>query len=188
MSTSNINLTNHFLIAMPNMADPYFANSLTYICEHNENGALGIMINRPIDLTLQSLFEQVGLTLNRDDLFNLPVYFGGPVQMDRGFVLHQPGGSWQSSLLINDDLAFTTSKDILTAMMEGSGPEKILVTLGYAGWEAGQLETEIAANGWLSVEADPAIIFDLPPEERLAAAMERLGVDVLSLSDDVGHA
>lgn len=185
---SDINLTNQFLIAMPGMVDPYFANSLTFICEHNENGALGIVINKPIDLTLQSLFEQVGLTLDREELMLLPVYFGGPVQMDRGFVLHQPSGNWQSSLLIDNELAFTTSKDILVALSEGRGPEQLLVTLGYAGWEAGQLENEIAANGWLSVEADPAIIFDLPPEERLAAAMERLGVDMLSLSDQVGHA
>lgn len=185
---SDINLTNHFLIAMPGMTDPYFANSLTFICEHNENGALGIVINKPIDLTLQSLFEQVGLTLERSELMLLPVYFGGPVQMDRGFVLHQPGGNWQSSLQIDDELAFTTSKDILTAITEGAGPDRLLVTLGYAGWEAGQLEAELAANGWLNVEADHSIIFDLPPEERLAAAMEQLGIDILSLSDQVGHA
>lgn len=185
---SEINLTNHFLIAMPGMTDPYFANSLTFICEHNENGALGIVVNKPIDLTLLSLFEQVGLTLDRPELISLPVYFGGPVQMDRGFVLHRPSGSWQSSLLIDRDLAFTTSKDILLALSAGEGPTDLLVSLGYAGWEAGQLEAEIAANGWLSVEADHSIIFDLPPEHRLAAAMERLGIDLLSLSDQVGHA
>lgn len=185
---SDINLTNHFLIAMPGMVDPYFAHSLTFICEHNESGALGIVVNKPIDLTLHGLFEQVGLTLDRADLMQLPVYFGGPVQMDRGFVLHRPCGSWQSSLLINSELAFTTSKDILQAISEGGGPDELLVSLGYAGWEAGQLEAEIAANGWLSVEADHSIMFDLPPEERLAAAMERLGIDLLSLSDQVGHA
>lgn len=185
---SSINLTNNFLIAMPGMTDPYFANSLTFICEHNENGALGIVVNKPIDLTLQSLFEQVGLSLQRTDLFDLPVYFGGPVQMDRGFVLHQPCGEWQSSLPITGDLAFTTSKDILAAVAEGGGPERLLVSLGYAGWEAGQLESELANNGWLNVEANAEIIFNLPPEERLAAAMEQLGIDALSLSDQVGHA
>ena len=183
-----MNLTNHFLIAMPGMTDPYFAHSLTFICEHNDNGALGIVVNKPIDLTMQSLFEQLDLQLQRDDLLQQPVYFGGPVQMERGFVLHQPSGSWQSSLLINDNLAFTTSKDILTAVAEGRGPDRMIVILGYAGWEAGQLENELVNNGWLSVEADPAIIFQLPPEERLAAAMEQLGFDPLALSDQVGHA
>ena len=186
--SSSINLSNHFLIAMPNMEDPYFANSLTFICEHNENGALGMIINKPIDLSLKALFEQVGLDLERADFINLPVYFGGPVQMDRGFVLHQPLGSWQSSLAMNDEMGFTTSKDILTAVAAGEGPQKLLVTLGYAGWEAGQLENEISRNAWLHVAANPDIIFELPPEERLPAAMELLGIDLMSLSDQVGHA
>ncbi len=184
----SVNLTNHFLIAMPNMADPYFQRSLTYICEHNENGALGIVVNRPIDLTMEGLFEQIGIELSRGDLAEMPVYFGGPVQMDRGFVLHNPLGSWQSTMAMNESFGLTTSKDILQAVGEGRGPERIMVTLGYAGWDAGQLEQELAQNAWLTVEASQDIIFEMPAEERYDAAMHRLGVDFGNLSDQAGHA
>ena len=170
----NVNLTNHFLIAMPSMDDPYFARSLTYICDHNERGALGIVVNRPIELTLGGLFEQIGVELHDHDMASQPVFFGGPVQSDRGFVLHQPLGEWQSTLAMNDAFGLTTSKDILIAAGEGRGPDRILVTLGYAGWEAGQLESEIAQNAWLTVEADPAIIFDTAPELRYDAAMHQM--------------
>ena len=182
------NFSNHFLIALQSMGDPYFAGALTLVCEHNEHGALGLIVNKPIDLTLKDLFSQVGLPLTQPHLINRPVMFGGPVQMDRGFVLHQPAGSWQSSLLITDDLAFTTSKDILAAVSEGRGPHKLLLTLGYAGWDAGQLENELAQGAWLTVPADPDIIFDVPSDDRLAAAMKLLGIDPWSLSDEVGHA
>lgn len=183
-----MNLTNHFLIAMPAMADPYFAKTLTFICEHNEQGALGVVINRPIDLTLQTLFEQIELELHSPDLVDLPVYFGGPVQMDRGFVLHQPIGEWQSTLVVEGEVGLTTSKDILDALGKGNGPQKVLVTLGYAGWAPGQLEHEIGQNGWLTVRAKPHVIFEIPAEERYVAAMQMLGVDFASLSEDAGHA
>lgn len=183
-----MNLTNHFLIAMPAMADPYFAKTLTFICEHNDQGALGLVVNRPIDLTLQALFEQVDLELNDPSLVNLPVHFGGPVQMDRGFVLHQPIGEWQSTLSVEGEIGLTTSKDILDALGTGRGPERVLVTLGYSGWAPGQLEHEIGQNGWLTVRARPSVMFELPAEERLPAAMEMLGIDFASLSDQAGHA
>ena len=183
-----IDLTHHFLIAMPNMVDPYFAKSLTYICEHNDQGALGVVVNRPIDLSLQALFERINLQLEPHELRDLPVYFGGPVQTDRGFVLHQPIGEWHSTLNVRGSLGLTTSKDILEAVGKGSGPAKMLVTLGYSGWAAGQLEHELGQNAWLTVEAGEQIIFDLPAEEKLPAAMELLGVDFASLSEDAGHA
>ena len=183
-----LNLTSHFLIAMPAMADPYFAKSLTFVCEHNDQGALGVVINRPIDLTLRSLFQQVNIPLTESALAAMPVYFGGPVQVDRGFVLHQPLGQWQSTLAVDDNLGLTTSKDILEALSEGHGPRKLLVTLGYAGWAPGQLEHELAQNAWLTVQAKPEVIFDLPAEERLSAAMSLLGIDFAKLSDVAGHA
>jgi putative transcriptional regulator len=173
---------------MPNMVDPYFAKSLTYICEHNEQGALGVVVNRPIDLSLQALFERINLALEPHELHDLPVYFGGPVQTDRGFVLHEPVGEWHSTLKVRERLGLTTSKDILEAVGRGSGPAKMLVTLGYSGWAAGQLEHELGQNAWLTVEAGEQIIFDLPAEEKLPAAMELLGVDFASLSEETGHA
>jgi len=185
---SSINLTHHFLIAMPSMADPYFAKTLTYVCEHNDQGALGVVVNRPIDMTLQALFERLSLTLKQKDLSDSPIYFGGPVQTDRGFVLHEPAGNWQSTLHVRGAIGLTTSKDILEAVGRGEGPAKLLVTLGYAGWSPGQLEHELKQNAWLTVEAKDAIIFDLPAEERLPAAMELLGVDYASLADSAGHA
>jgi len=188
----SFNLTNHFLIAMPSMADPYFAKTLTYICEHNDQGALGIVVNRPIDLTLQALFERLSLNLKNSPLANAPIYFGGPVQTDRGFVLHVPAGDWQSTLKVTggvrDPIGLTTSKDILEAVGRGEGPSKMLVTLGYSGWSAGQIEHELTQNAWLTVEAKDAIIFDTPSEERLPAAMELLGLDYARLADQAGHA
>ena len=188
MGESRVNLTHHFLIAMPSMADPHFAHTLIYVCEHNEKGALGIVINKPIDMTLSSLFEQIQVPLGDSDLRAAPVHYGGPVQIDRGFVLHRPLGSWQSTLAISDDLGLTTSKDILEAVGHGEGPQDVLVSLGYAGWSADQLEQEIAQNAWLTVEADPDVMFALPAETRLSAAMKLLGIDFSRLSDAVGHA
>ncbi|MEN6586544.1 MAG: YqgE/AlgH family protein [Sulfuricella sp.] len=184
----SVDLTHHFLIAMPAMTDPYFAKTLTYICEHNEQGALGIVLNRRIDLDFQALFEQIKIPLENQELAAMPVHYGGPVQMDRGFVLHQPAGEWQSSLLVAEDVALTTSKDILEAVGRGAGPAKLFVSLGYAGWEAGQLEHELAQNAWLTVPATPGLIFDEPEETRLAAAMQMLGVDFAFLAEDAGHA
>jgi putative transcriptional regulator len=184
----NVNLTGHFLIAMPAMADPYFAKSVTLVCEHNDQGALGIVINRPIEMNLGDLFQQIDLDMQNEQLGRASVYFGGPVHIDRGFVLHQPIGHWNSSLVINGDTALTTSKDILEASAQGQGPDKMLVTLGYAGWSAGQLEEELAQNAWLTVPAENSVIFDLPSEQKLNAAMNLLGLDFARLSDDAGHA
>ncbi|MBS4098389.1 MAG: YqgE/AlgH family protein [Sulfuricella sp.] len=184
----NANLTAHFLIAMPAMADPYFAKSLTYICEHNTEGALGVVVNRPIDMTLRTLFEQIGITLENSHIANASLYFGGPVQTDRGFVLHRPIGVWSSTLAIGAEVGLTTSKDILEAIGRGEGPSDFIVTLGYAGWGPGQLENEIFQNAWLNVPADPSVIFDLPWEDRLTGAMSLLGVDLSSLSEGAGHA
>ena len=185
---SSIDLTHHFLIAMPNMVDPHFSRSLTYICEHNDQGALGLVVNRPIDLTMQALFERLSLRLRDGDLAGLPVYYGGPVQTDRGFVLHAPAGDWDATLRVGDSIGLTTSKDILEAVGRGEGPRRLLVTLGYAGWSAGQLEHELGQNAWLTVEAREGIIFETPVEERLPAAMELLGVDFARLQDEAGHA
>src|SRR5262247_1626345 len=159
---STVNLTHHFLIAMPNMADPYFSKTLTYICEHNDQGALGLVVNRPIDMTLQALFERLSLKLGRAPHADAPVYFGGPVQTDRGFVLHAPAGNWQSTLRVGRHIGLTTSKDILEAVGRGEGPARMLVTLGYAGWSPGQLEQEISQNAWLTVAARDGIIFETP--------------------------
>lgn len=187
-----VSLANHFLIAMPAMADPNFSRTLTYICEHNADGAIGIIVNRPIDMKLAGLFDRVSIPLEEGEpetrLAGLPVYFGGPVQTDRGFVLHRPTGHWQSSLTVSDSIALTSSRDILQAMGSSGEPAEVLVTLGYAGWTAGQLEWELSQNAWLTVEADVAIIFGTPPEERLPAAMQLLGVDFANLSDVAGHA
>ncbi|KPK33941.1 MAG: hypothetical protein AMJ66_04455 [Betaproteobacteria bacterium SG8_40] len=186
----SVNLTNHFLIAMPNMADPHFAKSLTYICEHNEQGALGVVVNRPTEMTLATLFEQVDIPLRNEALSRLPVYFGGPVQVDRGFVLHRPVGGWQSTLSVGGTVGLTTSRDILEALSAGNGPdsEGLLVSLGYSGWAPGQLEQEIGQNAWLTVAANASIIFDMPAEARLGGAMSLLGIDPASLSEEAGHA
>ena len=161
-----------------------FAHTLTYVCEHNKDGALGIVVNKPIDMTLSALFEQIDVPLADGALRGTPVHFGGPVQIDRGFVLHRPLGNWQSTLAISDDLGLTTSKDVLEAVGRGEGPKDVLVSLGYAGWSAGQLEQEIAQNAWLTVEADAgrpvrdagrgaAARGDAPPRHRLLAAVRR---------------
>ncbi len=184
----NVNLTDNFLIAMPTLEDPYFSNALVYICEHNENGALGIIVNRPIDMNLAALFEKIDIKLESETLADLPVYFGGPVQLDRGFVLHRPVGLWQSTMSVNSEVGLTSSRDILSAVAASGDPSEIIVTLGYAGWDAGQLEDELAQNSWLTVPAKNSILFELPPEERLPAAMQKLGISFTQLSDVAGHA
>ncbi len=185
---ARVDLTHHFLIAMPSMADPNFSRTLTYICEHNEQGALGLVVNRPIDMTLGALLERLELGHDAPVLQQAPVYFGGPVQTDRGFVLHQPPGEWKSTLKVKDSVGLTTSLDILEAVGQGQGPRRMMVALGYSGWGAGQLEDELGQNAWLTVEASDGIIFDLPAEKRLAAAMGLLGVNYATLSDAAGHA
>jgi len=194
-SGSRIDLTNQFLIAMPGMADETFAGTVVYLCEHTEKGALGLVINKPIDIKLKNLFEKVELSLDRPDRADLaeqPVYFGGPVQTERGFVLHEKlgdeGSHYNSTLSIPGGLAMTTSKDVLEALAEGAGPRRVLITLGYSGWQAGQLEDELGRNGWLTVDADPAVIFDTPIEQRYERALSLLGFDPRMLSQEAGHA
>lgn len=184
----HINLTDHFLIAMPAMEDPYFAKSLVYIAEHNNQGALGVIVNRPIDMTLSTLFQRIELPLVAGRVANLPVFFGGPVQTDRGFVLHRPLGAWQSTLAVNAEIGLTTSRDVLQSAGQAGHPSDMVVTLGYSGWVGGQLEHEIGQNAWLTVPADPHILFDLPYEERLVSALELLGVDPMNLAGQAGHA
>lgn len=188
MSAIIANLTNHFLIAMPATADPNFSRTLTYIAEHNDQGALGIIVNRPLDMTLATLFERIDLPLHSAECAGQPVYFGGPVQTDRGFVLHRPAGEWHSTLKVSDEIGLTSSRDILQSLGERGDPAEVLVSLGYAGWSAGQLEQELVDNAWLTVPAELSIIFDLPPEERFAAALQQLGVDFTNLSEVAGHA
>jgi putative transcriptional regulator len=187
------NFTNQFLIAMPGMGDETFAGAVVYMCEHTDKGALGLVINKPIDIKLKNLFEKVELNLDREDIAEAPVYFGGPVQIERGFVLHErmdgDGGHYSSSLAIpGGALEMTTSKDVLEALSQGGGPKKLLVTLGYSGWGAGQLEEEIKRNGWLTVDAQPDIIFDTPVEQRYGRALSLLGIDPTMLMQEAGHA
>lgn len=193
MALENTNFTGHLLIAMPNLTDPYFAKSVTLICTHNPDGAMGVVINRPTDMTYGMLFEKINLALTDIALAGRPVLYGGPVQPERGFVIHQASGEWDSSITISENIALTTSKDILLAVAENKGPQKLLLSLGYAGWVAGQLELEISQNAWLSVKPDDAstlhkLLFDTPHEEQLTAAMALLGFDPSMLSDVAGHA
>ncbi|OGA85117.1 MAG: hypothetical protein A2711_08535 [Burkholderiales bacterium RIFCSPHIGHO2_01_FULL_63_240] len=187
-----IDLTDQFLIAMPSMRDDNFSGTVVYLCEHNANGALGLVINRPTELPLQELFQKVDLKLDRPDLADAPVYFGGPVQTERGFVLHDQldaeGGHYNSTLKIGAGLEMTTSRDVLEALAGGAGPRRVFVTLGYSGWSAGQLEDEIARNGWLTVKAQPEVIFDTPVEQRYDKALSLLGVDRNFLMGEAGHA
>ncbi|MCL2075985.1 MAG: YqgE/AlgH family protein [Betaproteobacteria bacterium] len=183
-----IYFTHHFLIAMPALVDPYFNRALIYVCEHNAQGALGVIVNKPLDLTLEGLFEKVDLELKTREIASLPVHFGGPVQMDRGFVLHSPPGEWQSSMQVNQEIGLTSSKDILASISQNGQPDNIILTLGYAGWSAGQLENELAQNAWLTIPANSEILFRQSPEERLPAAMQKLGISFAQLSDVAGHA
>ncbi|QKT04249.1 YqgE/AlgH family protein [Ectothiorhodospiraceae bacterium 2226] len=183
-----VNLTDHFLIAMPGLADPNFFHSVTYICEHNSEGALGIVINRPLDLHLDEILAQMGISEFAPQAGALPVFLGGPVQPERGFVLHRPGGEWEGSLEVTPEVTLTTSRDIIEAVAQGEGPTQLLVALGYAGWGAGQLERELADNSWLSGPSDWHVIFDTPAEQRWSVAAAHLGVDVSRLSHQAGHA
>ena len=195
--SASINLTNHFLIAMPGLEDASFSRSVVYVCEHSERGALGLVINKPSDINLKVLFDKVELPLGRADLMQSPVFQGGPVQVDRGFVLHEPtyrtvdkpGESlYASTMCIPGGLEMTTSKDVLEAMSTGAGPRKVLVSLGYAAWGEGQLESELGENSWLTVDADIAVIFDTPVEQRYDKALSLLGLQVWMLSPQAGHA
>lgn len=189
--SSTLNLANHFLIAMPAMQDPIFGGTVVYVCEHNENGVLGVVINKPTDMTMEVLFDRIDLKLTAGSdtpIINEPIMFGGPVQDDRGFVLHTPGARYSSSLTVTDEVAFTTSIDVLEAVAKGDGPERMLVSIGYSGWSPGQLEDEIGRNGWLTVGASADILFDFPIEQRYVAAIKLLGIDPLMLASEAGHA
>ncbi len=191
MATDRLNLTNQFLIAMPGMGDDTFSGAVVYLCEHTEGGALGLVINKPIDIKLKNLFQKVDLSLDSPHLAEQPVFFGGPVQPERGFVLHEKLADqpvYSSTLSIPGGLEMTTSKDVLEALSQGGGPRRLLVTLGYSGWAAGQLEDELGRNGWLTVDAVPEIIFDTPVAERYDRAVSLLGFDPRMLSAEAGHA
>lgn len=181
-------LTGQLLIAMPAMADPNFHRTVTYICEHSEHGALGLIINRPLDIDLGEVFQQLSMTAHDPELASQPILRGGPVQMDRGFVIHGSEHTWETTANIADSIQVTTSQDILTAMAAGDGPTQAMVALGYAGWGAGQLEYEITENAWLSAPATRQILFDTPFEDRWADAAALLGIDLATLSTDAGHA
>jgi putative transcriptional regulator len=190
-AASGLNLTNHFLIAMPSMQDPIFGGTVVYVCEHNDKGVLGVVINKPTDMTMDVLFDRIDLKLSeglKSTVSSAPIMFGGPVQDDRGFVLHSTGGRYSSSLAVTDEVAFTTSIDVLEAVANGDGPQRMLVSIGYAGWSPGQLEEEIGKNGWLTVGADAHVLFDLPVEERYNAAIKLLGIDPMMLAPEAGHA
>ena len=187
-STTLQSLKSHFLIAMPHMADPSFAQTLTLVCEHSTDGALGIVVNRPTNLTLGEIFKQVGIKQPAlEQHHKTTVYAGGPVAVERGFVLHSGERCWEASLEITKGLHLTTTRDILISMANNTGPSEVLVVLGYAGWGAGQLEQEISDNAWLTCKAQPDIIFQTAPDQRLNAAANSLGIDLSQLTDQVGH-
>lgn len=181
-------LKNQFLIAMPGLLDPNFFHSVAYLCEHNQHGAMAIIINQPVELSVGELMDQMGHQPAGKPLAANPVYRGGPVDIERGFVLHQPVGDWESTMPISDKIALTTSKDIIAAMAEGRGPEQSLVALGYAGWAAGQLEEEIRDNAWLNGPADSKILFETAVEQRWESAAALLGIDIHQLTGSAGHA
>jgi putative transcriptional regulator len=191
------NLTNHFLIAMPGLQDAMFARSVVYVCEHSERGALGLVINKPCDIDMKRLFEKVELPLLRSDLMGDPVFLGGPMQTERGFVLHEATFSdkdkpldpvYASTMVIPGGLEMTTSRDVLEALSTGAGPRKVLVSLGYAAWGEGQLESELGENSWLTVAASSSVIFDTPVSQRYDKALLLLGLELWMLSPDAGHA
>jgi putative transcriptional regulator len=195
---ASIDLKHHFLIAMPGLEDETFARSVVYMCEHSPRGAMGLIINKPADISMRHLFDKVDLPLRREDLVQNPVSHGGPVQTERGFVLHDPirmdkpqedGGSiYASTLTVPGGLEMTTSRDVLEALSSGAGPRRVLVTLGYSSWGEGQLESELAENTWLTVPASADVIFDVPMAERYDRALDLLGLKSWMLSPEAGHA
>jgi putative transcriptional regulator len=182
-------LSNQLLVAMPSLADPNFSHSVTLICEHNERGALGIVINRPLDMRMSEVLDQLSLVTQDVRLRDMPVLAGGPVQRDRGFVLHRPGPQgFESTMQVSETLHVTTSRDVLAAMAQGSGPTHAVIALGYAGWEAGQLDEELLQNAWLTVPCDDSLIFELPFEQRWHAAARLLGIELSRISTQAGRA
>lgn len=185
---SSYSLTGHFLIAMPSLDDGFFNHAVTYICEHDETGSFGIIINQQTDITLKQVAKEMKIATESGYNEDQSVFIGGPVDQGRGFILHRPPGDWQSSLKVNEHIALTTSKDILQAIVNNQGPADSIVALGYAGWSAGQLDNEMASNTWLSCPADEQIIFNTPIEERWQAAAKLIGIDLSLMSNDAGHA
>jgi len=181
-------LTDHFLIAMPTLDDPHFLQTVTYLCAYSREGAMGIVINRPLDLELGDILSHMDIDVPHSAAQRLPVYQGGPIQPERGFVIHRPHGNWDAMLKVTPDIGITTSRDILVAIANGTGPQQTLIALGYAGWSAGQLEREIAANAWLSTPADESVMFDVPIPKRWHTAAAHLGIDINLLSTQAGHA
>lgn len=186
-SSSGDSLRNHFLVAMPGLNDPLFANSITYICDHSTEGAMGLVVNRAMDLHLRDVFEQMSLGYEEEH-GRAPILAGGPVNTQRGFVLHPTGGVWQSTIQITPEISLTASRDIIAAIANGSGPRNALFVLGYSGWSAGQLERELKENSWLTVPADAEILFHTPLEQRWHAAAMRLGIDMNLMPTHAGHA
>ncbi|MCW9024845.1 MAG: YqgE/AlgH family protein [Gammaproteobacteria bacterium] len=186
--SSQIQLSNQFLIAMPALEDPNFSHTVTLLCEHNNEGAMGLIINRPTSLSLAELVAQLNIDPGEPNMANVPIYHGGPVQPEQGFVLHSPLGEWESTMEIAPDLGLTVSQDIIEAIAHGVGPKHFQIALGYAGWGAGQLEEEIIANTWLNGPANNQIIFETSVDERWQAAATTLGIELAQLSNDVGHA
>lgn len=185
--TSGDNLRNHFLVAMPGLSDPLFANSITYICDHSPEGAMGLVVNRAMELHLSDVFEQMSLEY-KEEHGRGPILAGGPVNTQRGFILHPAGTTWQSTIQITPEISLTASRDIIAAIAGGQGPENALFILGYSGWSAGQLEREIKENSWLTVPADTGILFRTPLEQRWHAAAMRLGIDMNLMPTQAGHA
>lgn len=181
-------LTNQFLISMPSLKDPNFEKTVTYICVHNAEGAMGIIINKPLDFGLGEIFKQMDISVKNPDINKQKIYHGGPVHTDQGFILHQTNKEWDSSIVVSSELCVTTSKDILEAIAEDNGPDESLVALGYAGWSGGQLEQELMDNTWLNGPADLEIIFNTSSEQCWQSAASHMGVDIDRLSSDIGHA
>ena len=181
-------LANNLLIAMPALADPNFMRTVTLICEHSDEGAMGIVINRPTGIVLREVLDQLDIDASHSTHADAPVYYGGPVQNGRGFVLHEPIGTWETTLAVTETVGVSTSRDILEAIARNQGPDRYLVTLGYAGWGAGQIEREISQNSWLNTQSSRDILFTLPAEQRWAAAARLAGVDLAFLSSEAGHA
>lgn len=180
-------LSNQFIVAMPTLADPIFFHTVTYLCQHNEDGALGIVINRPTEMKLGEIFKQMDILITAPASAKMPVFAGGPVHQERGFVVHTSCGDWQATLPVSKDISLTTSRDVLEAIAAGVGPEQYLIALGYAGWGAGQLEKEIMDNAWLNTPCGKNILFNTPVNLRWSAAAEQIGIDINQLTTQAGH-
>lgn len=185
---SRLDLTGQFLIAMPSLKDPEFQQTVTYMCAHTDEGAMGVVINRPMEIPLGEILSQMEMEPVDAEIEQIQVFHGGPVQQDRGIIIHEPPTDWDSTINVSEELGVATSRDILEAISKGDGPHRSLVALGYASWGAGQLEKELAENSWLSVPADQSIIFEVPPHKRWKKATELLGFDLNQISRDIGHA